>query len=331
MHGVGWLEDGAHPRSRGENWNTVVLTACIPGSSPLTRGKLGLHQGVNVSSGLIPAHAGKTAGWGCTQCFLGAHPRSRGENIVDKPNILAGLGSSPLTRGKPCCSLTTLVSIGLIPAHAGKTIGARTWPPPRPAHPRSRGENWATCVRRSKQGGSSPLTRGKLGECRGVDGPGGLIPAHAGKTFGPYPADDREAGSSPLTRGKRGQERGCYFVEGLIPAHAGKTPRTTRRSASRKAHPRSRGENGLGETLLDHLQGSSPLTRGKPWRAFRRRSDRGLIPAHAGKTWRENLPAAGAGAHPRSRGENTFICQTSLLSAGSSPLTRGKLRRVRLD
>ena len=260
-----------------------------------------------------------------------AHPRSRGENDCHVSRPRSETGSSPLTRGKPCCSLTTLVSIGLIPAHAGKTIGARTWPPPRPAHPRSRGENWATCVRRSKQGGSSPLTRGKLGECRGVDGPGGLIPAHAGKTFGPYPADDREAGSSPLTRGKRGQERGCYFVEGLIPAHAGKTPRTTRRSASRKAHPRSRGENGLGETLLDHLQGSSPLTRGKPWRAFRRRSDRGLIPAHAGKTWRENLPAAGAGAHPRSRGENTFICQTSLLSAGSSPLTRGKLRRVRLD
>ena len=218
-----------------------------------------------------------------------------------------------------------MVSIGLIPAHAGKTIGARTWPPPRPAHPRSRGENWATCVRRSKQGGSSPLTRGKLGECRGVDGPGGLIPAHAGKTFGPYPADDREAGSSPLTRGKRGQERGCYFVEGLIPAHAGKTPRTTRRSASRKAHPRSRGEN-HGEHFGGGLiEGSSPLTRGKHGAKTSLPPGPGLIPAHAGKTRSSvKLPYC-LRAHPRSRGENSAAFGWINGSLGSSPLTRGKL------
>ena len=32
--------DGAHPRSRGENWRAELAKAAALGSSPLTRGKL---------------------------------------------------------------------------------------------------------------------------------------------------------------------------------------------------------------------------------------------------------------------------------------------------
>ena len=50
----------AHPRSRGENLLTPDKDEMIPGSSPLTRGKLG-RWGLPLLSGrLIPAHAGKT-------------------------------------------------------------------------------------------------------------------------------------------------------------------------------------------------------------------------------------------------------------------------------
>ena len=49
----------AHPRSRGENPDAAARDLVAEGSSPLTRGKLGL-QGVGEElSGLIPAHAGK--------------------------------------------------------------------------------------------------------------------------------------------------------------------------------------------------------------------------------------------------------------------------------
>ena len=50
------------------------------GSSPLTRGKLGLVLHCLGGFGLIPAHAGKTHAGMTTDKPLKAHPRSRGEN-----------------------------------------------------------------------------------------------------------------------------------------------------------------------------------------------------------------------------------------------------------
>ena len=54
----------AHPRSRGENasWSSVCLL--LRGSSPLTRGKHHGFDRLGNRRGLIPAHAGKTAGSG---------------------------------------------------------------------------------------------------------------------------------------------------------------------------------------------------------------------------------------------------------------------------
>ena len=53
-------------------------------------------------------------------------------------------------------------------------------------------------------------------------------------------------------------------------------------------------------------------------------SARRLIPAHAGKTASEVVVSITRLAHPRSRGENDGNGSVRALSAGSSPLTRGK-------
>ena len=90
----------AHPRSRGENHGEHFGGGLIEGSSPLTRGKrpgLGL---LLRRPGLIPAHAGKTDEFLSESHTAGAHPRSRGENRSEPRLPFAGLGSSPLTRGK---------------------------------------------------------------------------------------------------------------------------------------------------------------------------------------------------------------------------------------
>ena len=192
------------------------------------------------------------------------------------------------------------------------------------AHPRSRGENSASALAFSRPHGSSPLTRGKLPRELVDVLSEGLIPAHAGKTpprasacrrsrahprsrgenWNAMRKRSKGAGSSPLTRGKpcfrrSGRQRGR-----LIPAHAGKTCRSRARPWTRRAHPRSRGENRLSIGAGDRRAGSSPLTRGK--RALR--SVKGLqgrlIPAHAGKTGCRLARGIGARAHPRSRGEN---------------------------
>ena len=72
------------------------------------------------------------------------------------------------------------------------------------------------------------------------------------------------------------------------------------------------------------VQGSSPLTRGKPSNEVGRGVIDGLIPAHAGKTSARSLGHASPWAHPRSYGENTETASWWISSTGSSPLMRGK-------
>ena len=173
-----------------------------------------------------------------------AHPRSRGENCRPSRRAVTTGGSSPLTRGKRTHSSARPTRVRLIPAHAGKTAGPPPAKPSGAAHPRSRGENAAQGGGGPEQVGSSPLTRGKPRVGRDHGGLSGLIPAHAGKTWGPpglpcaggaHPRSRGEnvppprlgmavVGSSPLTRGKHVSEETVRGHARLIPAHAGKTP-----------------------------------------------------------------------------------------------------------
>ena len=135
----------------------------------------------------------------------------------------ATAGSSPLTRGKRSGPYPESPGIGLIPAHAGKTLQvSRVEDGPR-AHPRSRGENARSCTSCGMVAGSSPLTRGKRGIRMGAPTVGGAHPRSRGENalmtfvaFGVW-------GSSPLTRGKPPGWSVLPAITGLIPAHAGKT------------------------------------------------------------------------------------------------------------
>ena len=225
-----------------------------------------------------------------------AHPRSRGENADSDPGHYSPPGSSPLTRGKRGRLEVWDDLEGLIPAHAGKTVGQRRRLRGRAAHPRSRGENLNPAYSDAKINGSSPLTRGK--PCLfGRQGPlSRLIPAHAGKTL--------------LHR----------LGLGALPAH----PRSRGENATRVRHAVSRGENISRSNEDTSLIGSSPLTRGKHVTLIKLTPDRGLIPAHAGKTGDTGARGDDPWAHPRSRGENTGSWDPQRLTRGSSPLTRGK-------
>ena len=272
--------------------------------SPLTPGKPPPRAVRGADLRLIPAHAGKTNRDSILGPKVAAHPRSRGENHGLSPGKSARLGSSPLTRGKRVASSGFGGEVGLIPAHAGKTVqplrsSAHSW-----THPRSRGENPTDASRGSLLAGSSPLTRGKRTRQASPRNRQRLIPAHAGKTDrawrrGVHPqAHPRSrgenftclattvvsSGSSPLTRGKPDQHGVVSPTVGLIPAHAGKTRAKTSSTSPSRAHPRSRGENVGLSRLSGGGRGSSPLTRGKRHSGDKGPRRRRLIPAHAGKT-----------------------------------------------
>ena len=238
---------------------------------------------------------------------------------------MSSAGSSPLTRGKHSDDDSMTEVPGLIPAHAGKTCPIHGADVPCRAHPRSRGENVLLSHHRKP--------------------PRRLIPAHAGKTYaaalartwaaahprsrGENSLDLREVslvpGSSPLTRGKLILPGDAEAELGLIPAHAGKTVVLRQLSGVSAAHPRSRGENASLALRGNAYWGSSPLTRGKPRHHRQNAHQRGLIPAHAGKTADITCIIASTTAHPRSRGENRRRPDKVPPAKGSSPLTRGKL------
>ena len=131
-------------------------------------------------------------------------------------------------------------------------------------------------------------------------------------------------GSSPLTRGKLRIYLFGEVARRLIPAHAGKTRGAHRLSMPCPAHPRSRGENQMLAFSTSLAVGSSPLTRGKPGLLPDRWRRRRLIPAHAGKTTTRDADHDATRAHPRSRGENSWLSPRTRWYQGSSPLTRGK-------
>ena len=110
-----------HPRSRGENPMLIDLRTPSRGSSPLTRGKRSGRGPALVLTGIIPAHAGKTRTRREWLQQSEDHPRSRGENKLDKERAWPKVGSSPLTRGKQLLSGRRELLRGIIPAHAGKT------------------------------------------------------------------------------------------------------------------------------------------------------------------------------------------------------------------
>ena len=233
----------AHPRSRGENQGAKPLPPPSLGSSPLTRGKLSRVLCARMCARLIPAHAGKTVPPTRFDPKPAAHPRSRGENMGWLSDMFSDAGSSPLTRGKRLREQPQQTRHRLIPAHAGKTTPQTRSSQPKPAHPRSRGENAQPGEARAAAAGSSPLTRGKRSRGRFRLRRRRLIPAHAGKTTYWALSQHGIDGSSPLTRGNP-PLFGCDSECG--------------------AHPRSRGENLGAGAGFSSAFGSSPLTRGKP-------------------------------------------------------------------
>ncbi len=177
------------------------------------------------------------------------------------------------------------------------------------------------------QAGSSPRMRGKRHFATLIRFRRGLIPAHAGKTSlacgvghvrwahpracgenpNYLPCPSPPPGSSPRMRGKRKISSSPSIISGLIPAHAGKTKRGTACANLPPAHPRACGENVA--TVFPGFAGggSSPRMRGKRCERFPEHGNRGLIPAHAGKTVLVFASLLVCGAHPRACGENSSL------------------------
>ena len=312
-----------HPRIRGEHGVLAVDVDRRGGSSPHTRGARRIPRAYLLVLRIIPAYAGSTV---CSVTPISRprdHPRIRGEHGRCSRAGSAGRGSSPHTRGARLMGLTILHLFRIIPAYAGST--ARTPPPSRWTrdHPRIRGEHAGGAQHVPGARGSSPHTRGALGDVGVGQAHCGIIPAYAGSTFGNSQRKWNAAGSSPHTRGALEHVPRLGVDRGIIPAYAGSTFSTTQQKITFRDHPRIRGEHRALNPGGVFSAGSSPHTRGALFHVLRLGAGPGIIPAYAGSTPMATVISFAPSDHPRIRGEHTPIKPPIGDEMGSSPHTRG--------
>ena len=251
-----------HPRIRGEHIVGSIGMVIGWGSSPHTRGaRESLHQGDSLSR-IIPAYAGSTTD---SDCHCGArrdHPRIRGEHIRVAAGWLGSAGSSPHTRGALQARAPRAARTRIIPAYAGSTTCSCGRCSATTDHPRIRGEHPGGHFHVLWRRGSSPHTRGALGDGQGVVGDGRIIPAYAGSTApGGRPAATTQ--DHPRIRGEHsGSRRPGGVLRRIIPAYAGSTRECLCLSISSRDHPRIRGEHPAPHPSATRPSGSSPHTRG---------------------------------------------------------------------
>ena len=113
---------------------------------------------------------------------------------------------------------------------------------------------------------------------------GGIIPAHAGFTFGDQFTSVTAEGSSPHTRGLLGLCFGWLEWARIIPAHAGFTRAPSFAVTRLWDHPRTRGVYVYLHGRQGRSAGSSPHTRGLRGGGDDVLDLGGIIPAHAGFT-----------------------------------------------
>ena len=116
-------------------------------------------------------------------------------------------------------------------------------------------------------------------------------------------------------------------MRGIIPAYAGSTPAPPSTGPTRRDHPRIRGEHSISVVLSSSPAGSSPHTRGARRKHCRGRRPGRIIPAYAGSTPCGTIILTEDRDHPRIRGEHTSVTSRRSCAWGSSPHTRGALRR----
>ena len=281
----------------------IISKTVYYGSSPLSRGTLWSRTTRQPKSRFIPALAGNTSTTACGTPPRAVHPRSRGEH--------------------PCTGRSEVIRLRFIPALAGNTpLGVSRQP---------------------RLAGSSPLSRGT--HLRPPRGPGvcRFIPALAGNTallvsgslqWAVHPRSRGEhssmrhlvrknGGSSPLSRGTLDGGLNEIPQFRFIPALAGNTRSRPCTCRAWTVHPRSRGEHRYGDSRVEGVVGSSPLSRGTQRRGGVLVVQLRFIPALAGNTSGSAWSRYRQPVHPRSRGEHASAGSSASTRYGSSPLSRG--------
>ena len=129
-----------HPRVRGEQTLTLVLSGTGHGSSPRARGTADWLSAAHRCRRFIPACAGNRACAALAAGLKPVHPRVRGEQRNPLMSHIRLTGSSPRARGTGHRRHVLKRERRFIPACAGNRCAWAALPQAGPVHPRVRGE-----------------------------------------------------------------------------------------------------------------------------------------------------------------------------------------------
>ena len=151
-----------HPRACGEKRYDVVGGLACVGSPPRMRGKV-MNLPVKVScTRITPAHAGKSADESGGDAERKDHPRACGEKLLFQLQRFTILGSPPRMRGKVSHHSWDHPTLGITPAHAGKSTWELLSAMGLRDHPRACGEKPCRPPAAAVGIGSPPRMRGKV-------------------------------------------------------------------------------------------------------------------------------------------------------------------------
>ena len=252
------------------------------------------------------------------------HPRVGGEHNCPVNHFENVRGSSPRGRGTRGGTCGGRSNPRFIPAWAGNTLKAWTFPRQATVHPRVGGEHPQTTGNARLIFGSSPRGRGTLRSAWFATGWKRFIPAWAGNTYRQqqmwrsrtvHPRVGGEhgtrvstssnlIGSSPRGRGTLPVAQICHGPRRFIPAWAGNTPTKSSRGVVTSVHPRVGGEHIVLRMTVTMHAGSSPRGRGTRLRDAGPAVHTRFIPAWAGNTQVALMLFCITSVHPRVGGEH---------------------------
>ena len=224
--------------------------------------------------------------------------------------------------------------------------------PPAPTvstvHPRERGESGGGAGRAAAGEGPSPRARGIHDVGPHPLERRGSIPASAGNPAsrpgprcgaGVHPRERGESasipghplraeGPSPRARGIHLRCRRADLEPGSIPASAGNPGPHRAARATRRVHPRERGESSPPAARPHTSAGPSPRARGIRAACSAWHAAQGSIPASAGNPTSHDPSRRSTWVHPRERGESRIRIRIRIRKLGPSPRARGIPRRL---
>ncbi len=276
------------------------------------------------------------------------HPHARGENDVERDEVVRKLGPSPRAWGELLAEPSAAALDRTIPTRVGRTNPPATLKTSCADHPHARGENRQFECGCDRGRGPSPRAWGELEMMARRCARFRTIPTRVGRTFQTrsiffgFPDHPHARGENATIPPRRfhthgpsprawGEPRLLAHARPMwrtIPTRVGRTTSAPVSSSASSDHPHARGENRPRPLARWRASGPSPRAWGERKTPSIGRPRSRTIPTRVGRTLELYHVVASPTDHPHARGENRSFRVRMKPEGGPSPRAWGERCRA---